>query len=116
MTISERIFQIMDERGLTIYRLAKITGISYHTINDWRHKKTNPGADKIMLLCVALEVTPEMLLTGKGRDEYPFKNHEEVVQEDELDIEKEILMAYRGLSDSKKNRLMAYLNMLQNNK
>ena len=31
-------------------------------------REKNPGADKIMMLCAALEVTPELLLSGKGRE------------------------------------------------
>ena len=112
MTISERIFQIMEERGLTLYRLSKMTGISYQTMNDWKKKNTNPGADKIMLLCAALEVTPEMLLTGKGREELPDK----VLNKFEPDTERDLLLMYRELSTSKKTRLLAYMNMLQNTK
>ena len=112
MTISERIFQIMEERGLTLYRLSKMTGISYQTMNDWKKKNTNPGADKIMLLCAALEVTPEMLLSGKGREELPDK----VLNKFEPDTERDLLLMYRELSTSKKTRLLAYMNMLQNTK
>ena len=69
MTISERMFQIMEEQGISQYRLSKLTGISTKTISDWRSKKTNPGADKIMVICEALQVSPETLLTGRGRTE-----------------------------------------------
>ncbi|MBE5840939.1 MAG: helix-turn-helix transcriptional regulator [Butyrivibrio sp.] len=39
-------------------------GISATTISDWRKKNTNPGSDKIMAICAALDVTPEYLLSG----------------------------------------------------
>jgi transcriptional regulator with XRE-family HTH domain len=71
MTISERMFQIMEEQGVSQYRLSKMTGISTKTISDWRSKKTNPGADKIMVICEALQISPEMLLTGRSRTETP---------------------------------------------
>ena len=38
MTISERMFQIMEEQGISQYRLSKMTGISTKTISDWRSK------------------------------------------------------------------------------
>ena len=69
MTISERMFQIMEEKQITQYKLSKMTGISTKTISDWRNKKTNPGADKIMVICEALKISPETLLTGRGRTE-----------------------------------------------
>ena len=62
MTISERIFKIMGEKKITQLELAKNTGIGQSTISDWKTKKTNPSADKIMILCATLEVTPEDLL------------------------------------------------------
>ena len=63
MTISERMFQIMDERGITQYKLSQMTGISTRTISDWRSKKTNPGADKIMMIC---EGFTGSVVDGKG--------------------------------------------------
>ena len=45
MTISERMFQIMEEQGVSQYRLSKMTGISAKTISDWRSKKTNLEGD-----------------------------------------------------------------------
>ena len=62
MIISEKMFQIMKEKGITQAELARRTGISTKTISDWRQKKTNPGADKIMCISKALEITPEVLL------------------------------------------------------
>lgn len=62
MTISERIFKIMGEKKITQLELSKNTGIGQSTISDWKTKKTNPSADKIMIICAALEVTPEDLL------------------------------------------------------
>lgn len=62
MKISERIFTIMDEKGLSQLEFSHATGIARSTIGDWKRKKTNPGADKIMIICKVLEVTPEFLL------------------------------------------------------
>lgn len=32
------------------------TGIATTTISEWRKKNTNPGSDKILLICAALDV------------------------------------------------------------
>lgn len=48
---------------------AKRVGIATSTVSEWKKKKTNPSADKIMDICVALDVTPDELLTGRGIDE-----------------------------------------------
>ena len=62
MKISERMFLIMEKKGINQLDLSAKTGIAQTTISDWKRKKTNPGADKIMKICAALEITPEELL------------------------------------------------------
>ena len=68
-----------------------------------------------MVICEALQVSPEMLLTGRGRtemsDNLPFI---------ETDVEKQtedhLLSGFRSFSEDKKARLLAYMNMLENTK
>ena len=62
MKISERIFEIMEQKNITQLELAQATGIGQSTISDWKTKRTNPSADKIMKICRVLEVSPEELL------------------------------------------------------
>ena len=115
MTISERMFQIMEEKQITQYRLSKMTGISTKTISDWRNKKTNPGADKIMVICEALQILPETLLTGRGRtemsDSLPY-----IETDFAKEAEGHLVVSFRTFSEDKKRRLLAYMNMLENTK
>ncbi|SFU66161.1 helix-turn-helix domain-containing protein [Butyrivibrio sp. M55] len=64
MTIRDRIFDKLQEMKLTQKEFAKRTGIAESTISDWRKKNTNPTAEKIMIICKVLDVTPEWLLSG----------------------------------------------------
>lgn len=66
MTISERILKVLKDRNMTQVGFAKQVGIATSTISEWKKKKTNPAADKIMNICNVLQITPEQLLTGKG--------------------------------------------------
>ena len=45
MTISERIFKLMEEREIAQTDFSKATGIAQSTISDWKRKKTNPSSD-----------------------------------------------------------------------
>ena len=112
MTISERLFSIMEEKNISMPELSRLTGISRHTIFDWQRRGTNPGADKIMVICEALQVTPEELLAGKRKN--TAIDHDSSVSMDGMEIE--LIKEYQELSDTKKKRLMAYVNMLQNTK
>ncbi len=117
MTISERLFQIMEEQHISQVELSRRTGISTRTISDWRKKKTNPGADKILIICEVLNLDPKTLLAGAGRSEMPGEASYTVPEEtDAMVMEEKMLYDYRQLSDAKKRRLLAYMNMLQNTK
>ena len=112
MTIGERLFNIMKEKNISMPELSRMTGISRHTIFDWQRRNTNPGADKIMVLCEALQITPEELLIGK-RNSVQEKFDTSVSDEG---VEIDLVTQYQELSVTKKKRLLAYLNMLQNTK
>ena len=57
MIISERIFKILKDKNMSQNAFAKQVGLASSTISDWKTKKTNPSADKIMDICMVLEVT-----------------------------------------------------------
>jgi transcriptional regulator with XRE-family HTH domain len=111
MTISERIFQILKEREISQASFCKMVGLSGSTVSDWKTKKTDPSADKIMDICNALDITPEQLLTGKGIDDN-FDEH----SSRELDFsfhDKEISLEYHKLSSDQQKRLEMYLKTLK---
>jgi transcriptional regulator with XRE-family HTH domain len=64
MTISEKIFELIKERGMTQKEFSQATGIAQSSISDWKRKKTNPVSEKILIICEVLDVTPYELLSG----------------------------------------------------
>lgn len=112
MIISERIFELLEEKKISQKEFSKQTGIPQSTISDWKRKKTNPAADKIMLICQALKVTPyellsgtksggcepDYVLVGKGTDEHT------------------LIEQYRSLKQIDKGRILGYLQVLQEGK
>lgn len=68
MTISDRIFEKLQETGMTQKAFAAQTGIPESTVSDWRKKRTNPASEKILIICKVLNVTPEWLLSGIDSD------------------------------------------------
>ncbi len=70
MKISEKIFEIMDSKGITQLELSSKTGITQSTISDWKRKKTNPAANKIMVIAAALKVSPKKLLVDAEGNYY----------------------------------------------
>ena len=114
MIISERIFKILKEKNMSQNAFAKQVGLASSTISDWKTKKTNPSADKIMDICRVLEVTPEQLLTGKGIDE----DFVDVMGEDKVEsrisqADMRILEDINGMKKEQRNRLMKYIEALK---
>ena len=114
MIISERIFEILDKKGISRKQFSEETGIAQSTISDWKRKKTNPAADKIMAICDALQVTPAQLLAdglGAGEPETVGADVDYLMvrrgSEEYCLIER-----YRKLEKSGKNRVQGYLQAL----
>ena len=106
MIISERIFELLDEREITQQDFAKATGISQSTISDWKRKKTNPSSDKILKICEVLGVSPnELLQNNKEELDYIFvsKGTEKY----------ELVMGYEKLNRRSKDRLLGYMDALK---
>lgn len=57
MKIYEKIFTRLDELHMSQIELSKKTGIATSTISDWRKKKINPQADKLVAICKALDMS-----------------------------------------------------------
>ena len=64
MLIRDRIFDKLEEMNMTQKEFSECTGIPQTTISDWRKKRTNPTAEKIMIICKVLDVSSEWLLSG----------------------------------------------------
>ncbi|MDE5584618.1 MAG: helix-turn-helix domain-containing protein [Ruminococcus sp.] len=69
MTISQRIFFLMEKQGKKQKELSNFTGISTSTISAWNKRGTNPAADTISIIADFLEVSTDFLLTGMERSE-----------------------------------------------
>ena len=73
---------------------------------------TNPGADKIMVICEALQITPEELLMSTTAE----SSSDKTAGIDTGSFENQIIEVCRDFSDEQKRRLLAYVSMLQNMK
>lgn len=115
MIISERIFKILKDKNMSQNAFAKQAGLASSTVSDWKTKKTNPAADKIMDICRVLEITPEQLLTGKSIDEEyvecKSKKVKTVPEISKADIR--ILEDIHAMKDAQRKRLMKYMEALK---
>ena len=113
MLISQKIFVLMEQRGMTQKKFSEQTEISQSTISDWKRKKTNPSADKILKICEVLQVTPNELLSEIDINE----TDSEISRDYVLSQDEHILIeSFRELDIKRKQRLLGYLEALSKKK
>ena len=112
MIISERVLKVLKERNMTQVEFAKQVGIASSTISEWKKRKTNPTADKIMDICNVLKITPEQLLSGKGiEDEEEIAATSPESRFTPYDIQ--MIEDYHSLKEEYQKRLEAYMEALK---
>ena len=111
MIISERIFKLMEERGISQIKFSRLTGISQSTISDWKRKKTNPAADKIMTICEVLKVSPYEILQETNVKDNKVDYRVVTPGTDNY----ELLVEIDTLNASQKDRLKGYLSAIKEN-
>ena len=103
MNIYEKIFARLEELHMSQIELSRRTGIATSTISDWRKKKINPQADKLVTICKALDMSLVDLLC----DEEDKKNN--VLTADYL-IDDQIIIDFVEKSTfDDKRRIISYL-------
>ena len=102
-TPSERIFEILKQKGISQSELSKRTGIPTSTISDWKRKGNVPAADKITIVCEALKVQPEDILGSMNNIE---ENRRVVLKDEPL---WDFISLYDTLEDAQKKRLLKYV-------
>lgn len=102
MTISERLFKTMKEKGIKARALEHRLNISSSTISNWKSRGTPPPAEYIVPICEILEVSPYYLLTGKESNDSTRPLTAE---------ETAILQAYKACSPERKEIVKGILNV-----
>ena len=92
-----RIKKLQDERGWTIYRLAKESNIPYSSLNALFLKNNNPTISTLEKICAGFNMT----LSEFFSDEPPYRNVGKILSnEDEL-----MLNTFNSLSKKNKQKI-----------
>ncbi len=85
MSFPERLQEVMNEKGVTKYRVAKDLRISATTLSNYLNNKTKPDVTKLEVMSRLLGVNRQWLLTGEG-EKYRKLTVEENEGIDELSV------------------------------
>ncbi|HJB33125.1 MAG TPA: helix-turn-helix domain-containing protein [Candidatus Blautia merdipullorum] len=109
-TVSEKIFELLKQKDMSQKEFSERTGISQSTISDWKRKKTNPAADKILKICEVLQVSPSELLEEDEIEANKKRSGDYVLFSKD---ERFLVESYRNLEQNQKERLMGYMRALR---
>ena len=101
MNLQCKIRALMEERGWTVYRLAKESGVSWSTIRNMFDRNTEPTVPTVEALCKGLGITLEELLLGEGFTALD-------------DEQKDLLSKWSTLTAENKKIMLTLLNKLSN--
>ena len=105
--VYEKIFELLQAKGMSQKEFSKLTGISESTISDWKHKRFNPGADKIPVICRVLNISAEELfeLDSLEKEEGKYRYY---LSNDEA----EVIDIFRAADKESKKHLLSYAKFL----
>lgn len=109
MTITDRIFEKIKERGMTQKEFCEKTGIPQSTVSDWKGKAINPSSDKIMIICEVLGVNPYEILSGTESSQYATPDMMYISKDSD---EYYLIEGYRSLNKSQRGRVIGYVDAL----
>lgn len=62
-TLYKKFQRLLDERGITAYKVSKETGIATATLTEWKNGTYTPKVDKLMLIAKYFDVPIGYFLT-----------------------------------------------------
>ena len=106
MNIYEKIFARLEELHMSQIELSRRTGIATSTISDWRKKKINPQADKLVAICRALDMSLVDLLCDEEK-------LDQTIQTEYILDERHIIEVFRNSDFETKRRLLRYFELVE---
>ena len=103
MKVYEKIFARLDELNMSQSELSRRTGISTSTINDWKKKKINPQADKLIVISRALDMSLADLLGDDGAENIGVDYSAE---------ERYLVECYRRSDDQVRRHMLRYMELI----
>ena len=99
MTINERFFDLLNEKGTTQKEFCDATGIPKQTVSGWKKRETDPPASLIITIANYFGVTAGYMLTGE-EPKYPAADGTEEFST------KQLLAYYNARSEVEKNIIL----------
>lgn len=102
MTITERIFSILSQKGITQKEFSQNIDVNEKTVSAWKKNNSLPPVDKISKISDYLNVTIEYLITGNENTKHISLSPDE----------ENLLSYFRELNDKDKGFILGEAKVL----
>lgn len=105
--------QLLQNFGVTAYRVAKETGVTQSTLSDWKRGRSTPKADNMKKLADYFNVSVDYLMTGEEKegDKY-YLNDETAKVAQEIFDNRELRVLFDAARDASPEDLQTTYDML----
>ncbi len=114
----EIFLKLLEEKGVSAYKVGKATGIAGSTFTDWKTGRSAPKQDKLQKIADYFGVTLDYLMTGKDQNS-PYSDDMadlfvEISRSNDVNRIKRLLSYYMNLNEREKDSVDSIVESLSN--
>lgn len=114
----EIFLKLLEEKGVSAYKVGKATGIAGSTFTDWKTGRSAPKQDKLQKIADYFGVTLDYLMTGEEQNS-PYSDDMadlfvEISRSNDVNRIKRLLSYYMDLNEREKDFVDSIVESLSN--
>ncbi len=114
----EIFLKLLEEKGVSAYKVGKATGIAGSTFTDWKTGRSAPKQDKLQKIADYFGVTLNYLMTGEEQNS-PYSDDMadlfvEISRSNDVNRIKRLLSYYMDLNEREKDSVDSIVESLSN--
>lgn len=109
--------KLLEEKGVTAYRVSMETGVGRSTFTDWKTGRSNPKGDKLRKIAEYFGVSVDYLETGEEKEKADYSTANAELADLILTDKKlsEALQVYAKLNQVQKDAIINMINSYKTN-
>lgn len=103
--------KLLNERGVTAYKVSKETGVTQSTLSDWKRGRSTPKTDNMKKIADYFGVSIDYLMTGKESNDENTSTEKDYAKNE---TERKLLVLCRKANDVSEEEREDIINLFEN--
>lgn len=103
--------KLLNERGVTAYKVSKETGVTQSTLSDWKRGRNTPKTDNMKKIADYFGVSIDYLMTGKESNDENTSTEKDYAKNE---TERKLLVLCRKANDVSEEEREDIINLFEN--